>query len=146
MNKIIFILSLLLSCYASADDCIKSQVLRNKFCVGDYIKEGDTADGFFGEIVGILRDKNHKHMVYVVRIAFYPMTRGFHMNSFSQVVTESLRDVTKLDFSKRNQFMNKRWIQYKKANKAEIQKDIRNYEAKLRKKNIKFDTKAFKFY
>ena len=143
--KKLTILLILFSFSSVADDCIKSQVMRNKFCVGDYIKEGDSADGFFGEIVGILRDKNYKHMVYVLRIPFYPMTRGFHMNSMVQVVTERLKDVTKIDFSKRNKFMNKRWMDYKKKNRSEIIQEVRRYQEGLSKRKIKYDTKAMKF-
>jgi len=145
MKKIIFILSLLLSFSAMADDCMKSQIMRNNFCIGDYIQEGDQDDGFFGEIVGIIRNKNYKYMVYVLRIPFYPMTRGFHMKSFPEVVTENLRDVSKLNLSKRNAFMKRRWIDYKKAHKAEILKEIKEYEAKLKKRKIKYNTKAIKF-
>ena len=145
MKKTIFVLSLLLSFSALADDCIKSKFMRNKFCVGDYIQEGDQADGFFGEIVGILRDKNYKHMVYVLRIPFYPMTRNFHMDLFPQIVTERLQNVTKIDFSKRNKFMNQRWMNYKKAHRAEILKEIKIYKGKLRKQKVKFNTKPMKF-
>ncbi|TDJ06790.1 MAG: hypothetical protein E2O68_04500 [Deltaproteobacteria bacterium] len=145
MRKTIFILSILLTFSALADNCIKSQFMRNKFCIGDLIQEGDQADGFFGEVVGILRNKNYKHMVYVLRIPFWPMTRGFHMKSFPEVVTENLRDITKLNLSKRNKFMKRRWIEYKQAHKAEILKEIKEYEAKLRKRKIKYDTGAMKF-
>lgn len=146
MKKLLVLLPLMfLSLSVLGQDCIKSKFLRNKFCVGDYIKAGDTADGFFGEVVGILRDKNYKHMVYVVRIPFWPMTRGFHMDSFPEVMTARLSNVSKIDFSKRNKFMNKRWMDYKKANKSEIIREVRRYQGILNKKNIKYNTKPMKF-